>query len=442
MKFNHTTCGWLFSLLLVWPTAAWAADPVIRAQILTPPPIVAGQQVQVQVDVLVPNFFMSAPQFPLFNLPNAIVTLPDTGALNLTENIDGEAYAGIRRVYVITPQIGGDFTLPPATIPFTYAAVPGQPTNGVVTLPQEKFTVGGAAGAADSMAATAAKLTVTQSLDREPTGLKAGDALVRTVTVTAEGMQAMMIPTPQFDAPEGTRIYKQDPMLSDHAGNQGSIGGKRIDRVTYQFEKPGSYTLPAAQISWYDPSERRNEIAEAPGIAVTVLEEAAFKPALAPPPSLTEAPSTLPFEWRRYLPWTVGAFALFLLGWITVRLLPQFQQWRERRRLQRGNSEPAFFRRFEEACRNGDQLAAYAALDAWSRRVHIGPVDAWLAVAADVPTQQEFAAYERMVFGNAQRTEAWDPAKLLAGIGRSRTALLARKHAQGDVAGALPPLNP
>ena len=78
----------LFALISAAPLHA--AEPVVRVDILTPAPIVAGQQVQVQVDVLVPNFFLSPLQFPIFDLPNAIVTLPDVRALNLVETIDGD----------------------------------------------------------------------------------------------------------------------------------------------------------------------------------------------------------------------------------------------------------------------------------------------------------------------------------------------------------------
>ncbi|MGO4841058.1 hypothetical protein AB4144_53275, partial [Rhizobiaceae sp. 2RAB30] len=131
--------------------------------------------------------------------------------------------------------------MPTAAITFTYAAVPGKPTQGSVTLPQLKFTVTGApGGTTGGPVAAAAKITVTQTLDRDPADLKAGDALVRTVTVVADGMQAMMIPVPAFEAPDGVRVYPHDPVLSDRTDTgQGAIGGKRVDRVTYGFEKPG-----------------------------------------------------------------------------------------------------------------------------------------------------------------------------------------------------------
>ena len=273
--------------LLATVGALRAGEPLARVELLTKPPIVPGQQVQIQVDVLVPNFFLSAPKFPVFDLPNAIVTLPDTGAVNLVETIGGESYAGIRRTYLVTPQAAGEFTLPQTRITFSYAAVPGQTSEGSVTLSPLTFTV---AGAPAGGGAAAAKITVMQDLDRDPKGLKAGDTLVRTITIQAQGMQAMMIPVPQFEVPDGVRLYPHDPVLSDNQDQRnGPVGGKRVDRVTYAFEKEGSYQLPAIEIGWYDPATQKHEVAKAPEVTVTVAAQPGFTPAIKPPDITEEA---------------------------------------------------------------------------------------------------------------------------------------------------------
>jgi hypothetical protein len=60
-----------------------------------------------------------------------------------------------------------------------------------------------------------------------------------------------MIPPPEFTAPDGVRLYLQDPVLSNEpARGQGAAVGKRIDRVTYAFERLGNYVLPAVEIGW------------------------------------------------------------------------------------------------------------------------------------------------------------------------------------------------
>ncbi|PWK68481.1 BatD family protein [Aminobacter sp. AP02] len=426
----------LFALVSVVPLHA--AEPLIRVDILTPAPIVSGQQVQVQVDVLVPNFFMSAPQFPNFDIPNAVVTLPDVRAVNLVETIGGESFSGIRRLYFVTPQAPGDYVLPPATITFAYAAVPGQATKGSVTLPPAKFTVAGVPGAPAGNVAAATALTVTQTVDPEPKGLKTGDTLVRTVTVSAQGMQAMMIPVPDFTAPDGVRIYPHDPVLSDQEGS-----GKRVDRVTYAFEKPGSYVLPAVEVGWYDPASQKHATARAPEISVSVADVAAFKPAIAPPPAPEEPAPAKWKAWLKYWPWFVAvAVALAALAWLVTTALPRLHGWRHARRLEHEQSEPAYFQRLEEACRAGRLPEIYSALDSWSRRAGIAPVSMWLRQNGDEAAQQELARFESAIFAAKPDSTPCNPQKLLGGLAPARKRWLASHAGRTVSSSALPALNP
>ena len=413
-------------------TPLFAAEPVVRVDVLTAPPIVAGQQVQVQVDVLVPNFFMSSPQFPNLDIPNAIVTLPDVRAENLVENIGSDSYSGIRRLYFVTPQMPGDYVLPPAVITFTYAAVPGQASNGSVTLPPVKFTVAGVPDAPAGNVAAATALTLTQIIDREPKDLKTGDTLVRTVTAAAEGMQAMMIPVPEFPAPEGVHIYPHDPVLSDKEGSS-----QRIDRVTYAFDKPGSYVLPAVEIDWYDPASQKHQVAQAPEIAVSVADSAAFKPAIAPP-TAPEQPAPAAWRtWVKYWPWVAAIAALAVLGWLVKRMLPRLSAWRHARHLAHEQSEAAYFRRFQDACRSGRLPEIYSALDSWSRRAGVVPVSAWLERNGDEATLAEFGRLESAMFGGGRAP--FDPRKLLEGISHARAS---RPGEEALPVPALPALNP
>ncbi|WP_119274151.1 BatD family protein [Taklimakanibacter deserti] len=428
-----------FLLFLLTASAGLhAAEPLVRVEILTQPPIAAGQQVQVQVDVLAPNFFLSPPKFPLFDLPNAIVTLPDTGAQNLVETIEGQSYAGIRRTYIVTPQTGGDFTLPPAKITFIYAAVPGQPgSEGSVTLPPQKFRV---AGAPPGTPATAQRITVTQKLDRDPENLKGGDTLVRTVTVEALGMQAMMIPVPEFTAPEGVRLYPHDPVLSDKMDQgQGSIGGTRVDRVTYEFEKAGSYRLPAIEISWYDPATQKNEVAEAPEVTVSVAATAGFTPAIKPPEITEEAPKRP--DYLRLLPWAAGLAALAFLAWLVPALWRGLRQWRQACRQRYEQSEAYSFRQFSSACRSGEGAPVYAALQSWADRAKTAPLREWLSRGGDSAALAQYERLEARLFAATAATGSYDASELLAGIAQARNKWLARRTERLRPA-ALPPLNP
>jgi hypothetical protein len=84
---------------------AAAQEPIIRAKIEEAGTIVPGQQVHLVLNVLAPGFFTSPPQFPLFALPHALVTLPDERSQNVTDTINGIQFSGIQKRYSIIPQV-------------------------------------------------------------------------------------------------------------------------------------------------------------------------------------------------------------------------------------------------------------------------------------------------------------------------------------------------
>ncbi len=439
--------GIVLATLFLLPSltgAAEAADPIARAQVETQGNIVAGQQVVFRVDVLVPNFFLSSPKFPQLDLPNAVVILQDD-AQNLVETIDGTSYAGIRRIYLITPQSAGEYVLPQARVTFSYAAVPGQPpVDGSVDLPPTKFTVLGPPSPGPGQGGiVAAKVTVTQVLDRDLKGLKVGDAVVRTVTTTADGLQAMMIPPPEPTALDGVRTYEQDPTLTNEAAaGQGTATGRRVDRVTYTFERPGQFVLPPVAVGWYDPATGKHEEAKTPEIVVEIGNTPAFKPAIAPPPA-AEQQGAPRVGWVRYVSEAVAAcIALALIGWLAARLKTPVSAWREARRTARDQSEATFFKRFENACQSKDGLAAYTALDTWSRHAGVAPIDAWLEHVGDVSARQEYLCFEQIMFGLAKQEGSRNSRELLECISRARASWRKKRRSRTQPASALPELNP
>ena len=121
-------------LLALSALPAIAAEPFARSAIEKTDTIVPGQQLRLTVDVFAPCFFTSPPDLPLFEMEDALVTLPEERAQNLVETIDGVQYAGIRRQYAIVPERAGSFSIPPISINFAYSA-DGAPTRGTVKSP-------------------------------------------------------------------------------------------------------------------------------------------------------------------------------------------------------------------------------------------------------------------------------------------------------------------
>ena len=89
--------------------------------------IVVGQTVRLSVTILVPNYFMGSPDFPEFELKNAIVVLSHERPQNVNEQIGGVSYAGIVQQYLIYPEMPGEFRLPAAEVGVRYAGEKGLP---------------------------------------------------------------------------------------------------------------------------------------------------------------------------------------------------------------------------------------------------------------------------------------------------------------------------
>nr|WP_236901263.1 BatD family protein [Cupriavidus necator] len=445
-------------LLLVaawlWPwSARAAAEPIVRVEVGARQPVLVGQQVGIDITILAPNYFLSAPAFPALQVPGAVVTLPDARALNSTETIDGVVYAGIRKTYAFTAEQDGEFRLPAVVIRVTYAGDDGAPRQGSVTLPVTTIRAGAggtataaAGGSAGRRLLPVAQLTVTQTLDHDPdhgvVRLHAGDALVRTVTTFAPQTQAMRIVPPQAAAPRGVRMFRADPRLSDHAGAAPGPGGTRIDTLTYVFERPGSYTLPAVTVDWVDPATRQPARSEAPMVKVEVAA-ARHAGALAPGgPSAGALPGEGGWP-RRMLLWAAGALlAAAALAALWRRLGPRLarlQQRRAERRHARAARPDARLAATLQACRSGDAAAASQALDGWTRAVHGTTPAAWAEAVGDAGLAAAVTGLQRHLYGPAPAPAAWDGRPLVQALGRHAIAAPPRRrHARP----ALPPLNP
>ena len=432
----------IVGLLLLPVGTAIAADPFARATLTTKGTIYAGQQIEVDVDVFVPNYFLSPPQFPLFDLPGAVVTMPDDRGLNLNETVNGEAFSGIRKTYAITPQTAGDYALPAAVIPFGYAAVPGQTSQGKVTLPPLRFTVAAVPGGeGGTPGVTAGEITITQTFDRDPAGLRAGDALVRTVSIHAAGLAPMMIPVPTLDAPAGVQVYVHDPVLSQERTSRGDVtAGLRTDTATYVFTKPGHFTLPAIALQWFNPTSGQTETAEADGALVTVGAAPVAEGTLAPP---APPPAEEPFDWLWWGGCAATLLAIGLLIQLAANLCGRLEVWLTAVLARKEQSEATAYRRVVDAGMKHDAAGLDAALDRWSRQTGNVPLSKWIDRFADPETKAGFARYRESRYGASRaHRDVIDLGRLLRGLKTARRRWLQKTSGGGQETGDLPDLNP
>ena len=258
---------WLMSSLAV---AQGAPQLLVRAHIEPSGTVVAGTEVKLIVDCLTTTWFTEAPNWPLFTVPNAIVNLPDEQAENLHEVINGVSWYGVSRAYRVVPQTAGAFEIPS----FLIKVYPGG-TNAPATLttPMLRLVATVPAGAEGmSVFFPTQKLSARQTIERSPDDLKVGGALTRTITQTAAGTEAMLIPPIHFGDVNGLKRYPKPSgtknIMQDRAG---LVAGERTDTVTYVIDRSGRFKLPPVTIEWWNTATQRREKIALPAVSFSAV---------------------------------------------------------------------------------------------------------------------------------------------------------------------------
>ena len=321
-------------LLLCLPCLAWA-DPDVRVQSRLVPAdgALVGGTVSLQVDLLVDSWFTAAPVLPQLQLPGAIITPPNGEAQHLNQKIDGKAFFGLRYTWQITPQTAGTFHIPA----LSYQVQPG-PGNVPVTVAGEplSFSAKALAGAGNQPHLIASHVKLSQAIQLSHDPLRVGDSITRTLSLQAEGAQAMSMPAPTFVEVDGLKRYVQPPQVKPLGdGRGGTVGGAREDSVTYVVERAGALTLPAVQMKWWDLAGNGHDVS---------ADAASFKASAAE----YRAPFSIDDDLRalgqqaqikvggHWLLITVALLAGTLLVWLCRRgyepARGALRRWREKRR--------------------------------------------------------------------------------------------------------------
>lgn len=392
------------ALMLVAQTAA--AQVVVRTTLQPKEGVVLGQPVRVLVDVLFPGEMERPPRVTLPDTPGAQILRYESQATTLNERVDGEQRTGQRFEFAFYPRRGGTLGVPaPQVVTFDRAGaetgrLTGTPMKIEVTVPP---------GVDPSRPVVAARgFVMEESWRPDPVGtFEPGDALVRTIVRRAPGLPGMAMLDLDFPAPAGVRVYADPPQTDDRVA-RGDLTGQRTDRVTYVFERGGSFPIEAVVQPWWDLSANRLRRAEGKGVTVAVTAIAPAAAARANVPLYVFAATT-------------GVGLAFFGLWALPRLWSAIAH----RRAAWAASEAHAFRELEHACRGDDLATIYRAFTTWRKRRDDA---ASLASFAEEIESAVFAAHPW------SRRQSIDFGARLA---TRRTTGQPRVSAEG-----LPPLNP
>ncbi|WP_294226703.1 hypothetical protein [uncultured Shimia sp.] len=385
---------------------------------------VPGQPLTLRLTVLVPTFMPVPPVWPDFETPNLMVRLPSKASSPTSKSIGGETWSGISRRYQITPVVPGTFEIPAGDVKVRYRALEGSDVLEAV-LPVPAQTVSGVvpegAEGLDPFVA-AEKLTLTQTVEGDTTGLDAGASFSRAIEIKIEGVSPMFLPpVTSEDGLAGLRAYPESPVVEE-SENRGVVRGSRMEKTTYVVEGSVEGALPEVRLQWFNL--KTGKVEDAVADAVEVQGDA---PVL--------APRSEPLDLAMLLRWAGGCVVLVLVGWGALRWAAPVvrRYWRDARGRQE-NSATHAYRQFQKALKTRDVSATKQAYLVWSHKVPTASPETEAAIA------EAFLEIGAARFGQTQakdEIQAWDHLKTLC-HGKRRQTRYRRDTKEPD----LPPLNP
>jgi hypothetical protein len=280
-------------------------------------------------------------------------------------------------------------------------------------------------------------LTVEQTVQRSSDQLKAGDAVIRTVTIKAEGTPAMLLPPQDFAAIDGLTLYPTQPVLQDKTDRRTDVlTATRVDSATYMLQRTGDYLLPAIDIRWWNVDAGKVELAH--------LDAVQFQVAANPTQgTISDGINSVRWNWSAILDvisehWPLAALiaaAFAVLAWFAPVAARSIATAYRQRRKAYLKSESWSFRRLRRAAGSGDARTVYFAMLDWLQRFEPVASDRTIkaleVAAADPALDSEIGSIEQKLFASQRNAGEWSARRFLWRVGVARRNLRKRATDRG-----------
>lgn len=135
----------------------------------------------------------------------------------------------------------------------------------------------------------AESIQLTDEWTPSPPHFRVGEAISRTLIVTAQGTIGAALPTLDPGAPDGVKIYPEPPRIEDLPGS-GSPTALKTLKLALVPTRTGSLTLPEIRLPWWDTVEDRARVAVIPQRTVQVEPAADGATSVEPQPQPQAGP--------------------------------------------------------------------------------------------------------------------------------------------------------
>ncbi len=242
---------------------------------ITPRRAYVQSQLHYTVKIFTAVNFLDASLEPL-EVDNAVVEGGSDRRYNT--QIDGRYYRVIERRYSIYPQASGELEIPALTF---QARVEGyrqsllDPGKLVIKRSREhRVTVlPPPAEFSGPVWLPARQLNLSQHWSSDPTALKVGDSITRTVSLQADGLLGSQLPALPATELAGAKLYP-DKAKIENGDEQSPWTGVRSEATAIIPTAPGEFLLPEIRIPWWNTETQQMEVAVLPEFRFSVAPAA------------------------------------------------------------------------------------------------------------------------------------------------------------------------
>jgi hypothetical protein len=113
-------------------------------------------------------------------------------------------------------------------------------------------------------------LTLEQNWSADPSTIRVGDSITRTISLKADGLLASQLPPFEFNDIAGVKIYPDQGNAETSVSDSGTVS-KRVDSAAIIPTQEGTITLPEIRFSWWNTTVQQQQEAIIPATKLTVL---------------------------------------------------------------------------------------------------------------------------------------------------------------------------
>lgn len=366
------------------PIRAQQAEAFARVSV-SPREGVVRQAYKVNISVHSSTWFTTPLQFSNLHIEDAFI-IPFTRTVSSINYINKKKYATLTFYYLVFPYKTGNLEVPEITMTTSIPPEGGYKGEArtIKTRPQ-KIKVNPIPNNKDGQIVMVAKsANISEKWSKSTSNLKVGDVIERSITIKASGTLPSLISPMKIEEPKKVSIYSKAPQLQDKR-NEDDVNGVRIETYSYLFEEEGEIILPAEEVVWWNPYNKRAYkriipeqkliIAPNPDLALLRSLKDSLEAINAPVGiSSTEAP----YPWKR----TIILTSLILLSlWIVFRITKREYRRTIEKRKAYLQSENFYFKQVTRAANNGETRLYIRKLYSWFD--HIRPNKATLSSYLD-----------------------------------------------------------